>query len=673
MPPGKGLSAMEKVKTLTSEREETRLAEENQRRQAEEEKEQLAFESHTKEKTTFDQMAERKKEIEQELGISRNEKGVIVQQSREAVRVIKNEPELEKAILENKRYREIFSGERDSLNELRKKINDLTGEKSDIEVALPEKQQEIDALYAETKEGKIAAVEKAKIEEAERIESLTKEFISSENIYLYINIDNLKKGNWSSGVINNLPKLARIPEAERQEVVDAIKTKLHGEVERQYASRNKGNLSSVIEDAERIKKYEKDRVDVARELNDFRHEANEYVLKYKDALKDDDNPIARSISKYFGSTGERRDFSLAYLSEGIDSTKLHDIGEELMADITKASLKSAPDTESIRKYVEGARKKNEALLAAIESNDTELIQKAFSGNGDPDKFFGVEGYTLSRNLRNKVPLVRHEVSLVHKTPKDIVEYADAKTKEQQIEKEKINAFTDASIDLDVIVGETQVMNTSIYMLDSEAKQFKAEQEDVEKALLNIENSYARLHNIKDEILVYSIDEIGYPFNVPITQSQANKILEENKEITLMKKEVDFDQTAYYALSNKGPAFLEKRKTYEDRVKKAEEELVQKRAAFNKKQEEYYALLNKRDPNIELLWKSVFKIDHTPGYSDTMTKMSHNATVTEMLDRLKVMFTEKSQKQFPEEKQQVLEKAHIAQTAAAEAKKRLLTA
>src|SRR3989338_6734609 len=159
-----GGSALDKVKALKKDAEQKRQQEEEQKQKTEEQKNLIKETFYQEADSALAQMKDRREELlhqKEKLMFRARE---ILKTYRKARNEASQDEDVEKFISTKEGFDEVFEGEQGEIQELKKSRDIMIEELTNLEIAIPEKQKEVDELFVETQEGKKLQIEKTEEE-----------------------------------------------------------------------------------------------------------------------------------------------------------------------------------------------------------------------------------------------------------------------------------------------------------------------------------------------------------------------------------------------------------------------------------------------------------------------------------------------------------------------------
>jgi hypothetical protein len=378
------------------------------------------------------------------------------------------------------------------------------------------------------------------------------------------------------------------------------------------------------------------------------------------------------INRFYRSYGTELYSYFAYFQEGRTDKDLFAVVEELAKDVPNSITSTVPDIEKIKTYITSARKLNEGMLSVLESNNTEEFANIFENGNNPQKYFNVNTWGIAEGLKSKENLVVHDSSKALKLqPKELVAYYEDAMKKIDTEKDKVNAFVDAAVDMDLVHGAANGLRTSVSSIESEVKHFNAKKEKVDQVLTSLDYMIRDRSNDLGQKIRFDFPDIGTNFRVPKLEKATSEILAYTEKIEKLEKEIDEDGKKLQELKQKKLGFLESSSKHTTNITNGEQGIKNKNQTLQNLKSERSKVSDARDGDLARLIEKMNEINGFDYKKDA--DISDGITLGEMFEKIKGALTTLSEQQFPEEKQAILTEARDRQAKMEVAKKALTTA
>ncbi len=671
MNPEGNLSALEKIQLLKKEQEEKRIADEKAKQDAEAAEQALHETAYEAAKVKLSAAEDAVTLINTEFENIRNQRAGIIESGRTAIAEARKDQDVEAIIKTKEGFNDVFGEDKTAWHTLREQIDALHEEKEKALALVAERKKEAEALFTKTTEGKKVAEEKAQAEKTAQQEFLAKKYLR-EDLRYYFSPDKIAKGEWNFSMGANAVEVPGLPPEEREEAVAAIKATLHGVIEKNYESK-KNAYGQVGQDVERIKKYTAEKDAVATMLNEYIREADDYIKRYKNIIENSkENEMGDKINRFYRSYGTELYSYFAYFQEGRTDKDLFAVVEELAKDVPNSITSTVPDIEKIKTYITSARKLNEGMLSVLESNNTEEFAKIFENGNNPQKHFNVNTWGIAEGLKSKENLVVHDSSKALKLqPKELVAYYEETMKKIDTEKDKVNAFVDAAVDMDLVHGAANGLRTSVSSIESEAKYFNAKKEKVDHILTSLDYLIQNRKNELDQKIRFSFSDMGTTFQVPKLENATKQIVDYTEKIEKLSKEIDEDTEALELLKKKKLGIFESKATHSENVIRGVQNIKDKNVSLQDLKSDRRKVTDTKEGDLARLIENMQEINGFDYRKEA--DITDGITLREMVEKIKVALTTLSEQQFPEEKQAILTEARDRQAKMEAAKKALTTA
>jgi len=229
-----GGSALDKVKALKKDAEQKRQQEEEQKQKTEEQKNLIKETFYQEADSALAQMKDRREELlhqKEKLMFRARE---ILKTYRKARNEASQDEDVEKFISTKEGFDEVFEGEQGEIQELKKSRDIMIEELTNLEIAIPEKQKEVDELFVETQEGKKLQIEKSEEEKEKKRKEIVGKYMENTT-YLQSSINKLKDGIFDYNLVK-IYEIDKLDDANKAEVIDILKKEL-----------SKGSSESIAE------------------------------------------------------------------------------------------------------------------------------------------------------------------------------------------------------------------------------------------------------------------------------------------------------------------------------------------------------------------------------------------------------------------------------------------